>query len=101
MRLDSFLKVSRLVPRRTVAQHLCEAGAVLVNGLPAKSSRPVRPGDTLTLHLRRRRLVVRVLAVPETKSVKAPAALYARLSEELLAEEFLAEAPLTPVEDVP
>ncbi len=96
MRLDSFLKVSRLVPRRTVAQHLCEAGAVLVNGLPAKSSRSVRPGDTLTLHLRHRRLVARVLAVPETKTVKAPTTLYERLSEELLAEE-----PLTPVEDVP
>ncbi len=96
MRLDSFLKVSRLVPRRSVAQHMCEAGAVLVNGLPAKSSGPVRPGDTLTLHLRRRRLGVRVLAVPETKTVKAPTALYERLSEEILDE-----APLTLVEDVP
>ncbi len=96
MRLDSFLKVSRLVPRRSVAQHMCEAGAVLVNGLPAKSSRPVRPGDTLTLHLRHRRLGVRVLAVPETKSVKVPATLYERLSEELLDED-----PLMPVEDFP
>ncbi|QUW00585.1 RNA-binding S4 domain-containing protein [Chloracidobacterium sp. MS 40/45] len=96
MRLDSFLKASRLVPRRTVAQHMCEAGAVLVNGLPAKSSRLVRPGDTLTLHLRHRRLVARVLAVPETKTVKAPTTLYERLSEEILAED-----PLTPVEDVP
>ncbi len=96
MRLDAFLKVSRLVPRRSVAQHMCEAGAVLVNGLPAKSSRLVRPGDTLTLHMRRRRLVVQVLAVPETKSVKAPTTLYERLAEEILAEE-----PLMPLEDVP
>jgi ribosomal 50S subunit-recycling heat shock protein len=92
VRLDLFLKVSRLVPRRTVAQHLCDAGAVYVNGLPAKSSRSVKPGDILTLRLRHRRLVVRVVAIPETKTVKAPKALYECLSEETL----------TPVEeDVP
>lgn len=84
MRLDMFLKVSRLVPRRTVAQHLCDAGAVWINDLPAKSARLVKPGDILILHLRHRRLTVRILVVPETKTVKAPAALYERLAEETL-----------------
>lgn len=84
MRLDVFLKVSRLVPRRTVAQNLCDAGMVLVNGLPAKSSRSIKPGDELTLHLRRRRIVARVAEVPETKAVKTPAALYELLSTEQL-----------------
>ncbi len=87
MRLDLFLKVSRLTPRRAVAQSLCDAGAVLVNDLPAKASRPVKPGDRLTLRLRHRRLVVRVTEVPPTKSVKTPAALYELLSEERLNDD--------------
>jgi ribosomal 50S subunit-recycling heat shock protein len=49
MRLDQFLRASRLVLRRTVAQELCEAGAVFVNGTPARSSRMVRLGDEITL----------------------------------------------------
>ncbi|MGQ9896198.1 MAG: S4 domain-containing protein [Acidobacteriota bacterium] len=84
MRLDLFLKVSRLVPRRTVAQHLCDAGAVLVNGLPAKGARTVKPGDILTLHSRHQRLIARVLTVPETKTVKVTTALYECLSKERL-----------------
>ncbi len=84
MRLDLFLKVSRLTPRRTVAQSLCDAGAVLVNDLPAKASRSVKPGDCLTLRLRHRKIVVRVTSVPETKSVKLPATLYERIADEPL-----------------
>ncbi|MCS7081241.1 MAG: S4 domain-containing protein [Chloracidobacterium sp.] len=87
MRLDVFLKLSRLVPRRTLAQALCDAGAVLVNGLPAKSARTVRVGDEVTLHLRRRRIVVRVAHLPETKSVRTPTALYEQLSEERLDDD--------------
>ncbi|MFQ3580566.1 MAG: RNA-binding S4 domain-containing protein [Chloracidobacterium sp.] len=81
MRLDLFLKVSRLVPRRTVAQNLCDVGAVLVNDLPAKSSRSIKAGDCLTLRLGKRQIVVRVVNVPETKCVKTPTALYERISE--------------------
>ena len=67
MRLDQFLRASRLVLRRTVAQELCEAGAVLVNGAPARSSRTVRVGDEITLGRRERLLTARVLAVPTAK----------------------------------
>jgi ribosomal 50S subunit-recycling heat shock protein len=67
MRLDLFLKASRLCQRRTVAQELCEAGAVLVNGVPAKSSRTLRPGDQITLRRRDRLLLIRVLALPSTR----------------------------------
>jgi len=76
MRLDQFLRASRLVLRRTVAQELCEAGAVEVNGQTARASRTVRPGDELTIRRRSRSLTVRVAAVPETKQVsraEAPA----------------------------
>jgi ribosomal 50S subunit-recycling heat shock protein len=68
MRLDLFLRASRLVLRRTVAQELCEAGAVSVNGAPARASRAVREGDEITVR-RRRALTVRVLTVPQAKQV--------------------------------
>ena len=69
MRLDQFLRASRLVLRRTVAQELCEAGAVSVNGAAARSSRTVREGDEISIRLRKRALTVRVLTVPQTKQV--------------------------------
>ncbi|MEA2172514.1 MAG: hypothetical protein QOD00_106 [Blastocatellia bacterium] len=67
MRLDLFLKASRLCPRRSVAQELCEAGAVLVNGAPAKQAREVRVGDALRLRRRDQWLTVRVLSVPTSR----------------------------------
>jgi ribosomal 50S subunit-recycling heat shock protein len=67
MRLDLFLKASRLCPRRTVAQELCEAGAVSVNAAPAKPARAVRVGDEITLRRRNRLLTVRVRALPATR----------------------------------
>ncbi|CAN5338901.1 MAG: RNA-binding S4 domain-containing protein [Pyrinomonadaceae bacterium] len=67
MRLDQFLRASRLVLRRTVAQELCEAGAVSVNGAIARSSREVRAGDEITVSRRARLLVVRVVNIPNVR----------------------------------
>ena len=69
MRLDLFLRASRLVLRRTVAQELCEAGAVTVNGAAARSSRTVREGDEISVRRRGRLLAVRVLTLPQAKQV--------------------------------
>jgi ribosomal 50S subunit-recycling heat shock protein len=83
MRLDQYLRASRLVLRRTVAQELCEAGAVSVNGAAARSSRAVREGDELTIRRRSRVTTVRVLSLPQTKQVSradAPA-LYEVVSD--------------------
>lgn len=91
MRLDQFLRASRLVVRRTVAQELCEAGAVVVNGVAARSSRAVRVGDLITLKRRGRALEVRVAAIPAAKQVsrgEAPA-LYEILGETRTDEEPL------------
>jgi ribosomal 50S subunit-recycling heat shock protein len=83
MRLDVYLKLSRLVPRRTLAQQMCEAGAVRVNGAPAKSARDVRAGDELAIRQRGRVTTVRVLDVPERPPSKAQAAsLYETVSVE-------------------
>ncbi|HMZ80955.1 MAG TPA: RNA-binding S4 domain-containing protein [Acidobacteriota bacterium] len=84
MRLDLFLKVSRLIVRRTVAQEVCAAGAVEINDQVAKPSREIRVGDVLSLRLRGRKLKVKVLHVPQSKTLKGMAAsdLYEVLSEE-------------------
>jgi ribosomal 50S subunit-recycling heat shock protein len=83
MRLDLYLRASRLVLRRSVAQELCEAGAVLVNGQPARASRSLRAGDELTVRRRGRATTVRVLSVPDSKQVARAAApaLYEIISE--------------------
>lgn len=65
MRLDKFLQVSRLIKRREVANRLCDHGRVRVNGSPAKPSAVVRPGDVITISQGDRRLVAKVLTVPE------------------------------------
>lgn len=51
MRLDKFLKVSRIIKRRTVANDACDAGRVQVNGKPARASYEIKPGDILELSL--------------------------------------------------
>lgn len=68
MRLDKFLQVSRLVKRRQVANRLCDVGRVRVNGAAAKPAAVVRPGDVLTISQGGRRLVAKVLAVPEGRA---------------------------------
>jgi ribosomal 50S subunit-recycling heat shock protein len=90
MRLDLFLKASRLCPRRTLAQELCDAGAVEVNGTPAKSSRAVNAGDRITLNRRHRVTTVRVLHIPQTKQVARHEAssLYELLSDKQLEEDW-------------
>jgi len=83
VRLDLFLKISRLCPRRTVAQQLCDAGFVLINGRPAKSAHVVKAGDEISLRWRDRLLTARVLAVPPRSQVsrKESATLVEILSE--------------------
>ena len=66
MRLDKFLKVSRLIKRRTVANEACDAGRVLVNDKPAKASTAVKEGDILEIQFGTRNVRVEVLNVKET-----------------------------------
>lgn len=73
MRLDLFLKATRLVKRRTIAQEMCDAGRVLVNGAPAKPAKEIRAGDALRLSYPSRIIDIEVLAVPaSSKNVKTP-----------------------------
>lgn len=66
MRLDKFLKVSRLIKRRTVANEACDAGRVLVNGKVAKASLSVKPGDIIEIGFGNKTVKVEVLNIQET-----------------------------------
>ena len=66
MRLDKFLKVSRLIKRRTVANEACDAGRVLINDKPAKASTNVKVGDILTIQFGNKDVKVEILDVQET-----------------------------------
>ncbi|MCD7737962.1 MAG: RNA-binding S4 domain-containing protein [Lachnospiraceae bacterium] len=66
MRLDKFLKVSRLIKWRTVANEACDAGRVMINDKVAKASTEVRVGDRITISFGNREVKVEVTAVAET-----------------------------------
>ncbi len=66
MRLDKYLKVSRLIKRRTVANEACDAGRVYVNNNPAKASTNVKPGDFITILFGNKEVKVEVLSIEET-----------------------------------
>lgn len=66
MRLDKYLKVSRLIKRRTVANEACDAGRVMVNDKPAKASANVKQGDVITIQFGNKEVKVEVLNVQET-----------------------------------
>ena len=66
MRLDKFLKVSRLIKRRTVANEACDAGRVLVNDKPAKATVKVKQGDIIEIQFGTRTVKVEVLDIKDT-----------------------------------
>lgn len=66
MRLDKYLKVSRLIKRRSVANEACDAGRVMINDKPAKASSTVREGDMITISFGNKEVKVEVLDVQET-----------------------------------
>jgi len=79
MRLDKYLKVSRLIKRRTVANEACDAGRILVNGKAARASYEVKVGDELTIQLGQKPLTVRVTSVAEYAKKEDAADLYIAL----------------------
>lgn len=91
MRLDLFLKASRLVLRRALAQDLCEANRVKINGQTAKASKEVKIGDELEIKRANRLLTVRILEIPKSKQVSRHEApnLYDVLSEKTLGDSLL------------
>lgn len=76
MRLDKYLKISRIIKRRTVANEACDAGRVLVNGKVARASYDVKVGDVLTIQFGTRELKAEILDVQETVAKNDAALLY-------------------------
>lgn len=76
MRLDKYLKVARIIKRRTVANDACDAAHVTVNGRPAKASYDVKEGDVIEVAFGSRTLKVRVLDVKETVGKNDASSLY-------------------------
>ncbi len=82
MRLDKFLKISRLAKRRTEAKEALDAGRIEVGGKAVKPSHPVKVGDELLIHYASRDVRVRVLAIPERPGMRVKAdSLYAVLDD--------------------
>ncbi len=76
MRLDKYLKVSRLIKRRTVANEACDAGKVMVNGKVARASYDVKVDDVISITLGARQLEAQVVSVQETVAKSDAAMLY-------------------------
>ena len=91
MRLDLFLKASRLIIRRSLAQKFCDADLVKVNDLTAKSSRSISEGDEIEIKKNNRLTKVRVLNVPAKKQVSREEAanLYEIISKEIVKDDLL------------
>lgn len=80
MRLDKYLKVSRLIKRRTIAKEICDGGKVTINNRPAKASSEVKVGDRLEIGFGQRQLIAEVLEIRETVRADEAKNMYKLLS---------------------
>jgi ribosomal 50S subunit-recycling heat shock protein len=81
VRLDKFLKISRLIKRRTVAKELADQGRIDINGRPGKASSDVAPGDVLSLHFGQKLLTVKISQLKETVKKDEADSLYQVIDE--------------------
>ncbi|MEG1632738.1 MAG: RNA-binding S4 domain-containing protein [Oscillospiraceae bacterium] len=79
MRIDKYLKVSRLIKRRTIANEACDGGRVSINGKGAKASAEVKPGDLIEVSFGARKLRVEVVSVDEHAAKSDAPAMYREL----------------------
>lgn len=82
MRLDKFLKASRVIKRRTVAKEIADQGRILINDKVAKSSSAVSVGDVLTIKFGNKTSKIKVLELKETTKKNEAAGMYELVSEE-------------------
>jgi ribosomal 50S subunit-recycling heat shock protein len=81
MRLDKFLKVSRVIKRRTLAKEVCDSGQVTLNGRPAKAGSEVKSGDIVAINFGSRKIRLEILSVRENVPAKQASELYCMLEE--------------------
>ena len=87
MRLDKFLKISRIIKRRSIAKEIADQGRILINGQPAKSSSRVSVGDTLTIKFGNKTETVKVNQIVETTKKSEAENMY-KIIDETYAENF-------------
>ncbi|MFS0784152.1 RNA-binding S4 domain-containing protein [Bacillus sp. 1P06AnD] len=87
MRLDKFLKVSRLIKRRTLAKEVADKGRISVNGQPAKASTNVKVGDELFIQFGQKLVTVRIDKLQETVRKEEAADMYSVVKEEKIKQE--------------
>ncbi|MCA1029151.1 MULTISPECIES: RNA-binding S4 domain-containing protein [Cytobacillus] len=87
MRLDKFLKVSRLIKRRTLAKEVSDQGRIAINGLEAKASTNVKVGDELSIRFGQKVTKVRIDKIQETTRKDDAAEMYTIVSEERMNQE--------------
>ncbi|SFJ35691.1 RNA-binding S4 domain-containing protein [Thermoflavimicrobium dichotomicum] len=83
MRLDKFLKVSRLIKRRTLAKEVCDQGRVMINGKPAKAGVNVSVGDELSIRFGNKTVTVRVEKIAENVRKEEAGAMFTLIQEEV------------------
>ena len=81
MRLDKYLKISRIIKRRTVANEACDAGRVNVNDVPAKASYNVKIGDKISIKLGNREIKIEVTSINEYVKKEDASSMYKILSQ--------------------
>jgi ribosomal 50S subunit-recycling heat shock protein len=86
MRLDKFLKVSRLIKRRTLAKEVSDQGRIQVNGKEAKASSTVKVGDVLTIRLGQRIITAKIDRIQETTRKEEAAEMYTIVKDERLTD---------------
>jgi ribosomal 50S subunit-recycling heat shock protein len=87
MRLDKFLKVSRIIKRRTLAKEVSDQGRIQINGKEAKASSTVKVGDELTIRLGQRVVTARIDRIQESTRKEEAADMFTILKEERLGSE--------------
>ncbi|GGJ75690.1 ribosomal 50S subunit-recycling heat shock protein [Anoxybacillus voinovskiensis] len=87
MRLDKFLKVSRLIKRRTLAKEVADQGRIAINGVTAKASSTVKIGDEVTIQFGDKQVTVKIIDLKETTKKEEAATLYEVIKEERLSME--------------
>ncbi|MBP7331996.1 MAG: ribosome-associated heat shock protein Hsp15 [Firmicutes bacterium ADurb.Bin373] len=81
MRLDKFLKVSRVIKRRTLAKEICDRGQVEVNGRVAKAGADIKPGDIVGINFGSRKIALEVVSVKDNVPAKLAAELYRMIED--------------------
>ncbi|MBF0715945.1 RNA-binding S4 domain-containing protein [Gemelliphila palaticanis] len=82
MRLDKFLKVSRIIKRRTIANEICQKGYILINDKVAKASTGVKAGDKMTINFAKKEVVYEILELKDSTKKEDAAKMFKIISEE-------------------